>query len=169
MAVNRHVARVASDHCPVVMQVEFQNFKHPKIMRFKDVWLSYPVAYHVVKKASSKKFVGDPMEVLNKKFRFVLRTLFFWNWSKHNSLLELKDKLKVEVDELQNKEANGSGLSDQSILLLKTKVHELNITFTRLNIWWRQRIKVKWIKEGDINSQFFHSFANGRKNGNSIR
>ncbi|KAI0492244.1 hypothetical protein KFK09_026513 [Dendrobium nobile] len=31
-AVNQHVARVASDHCPVVLQLNFQNFQHPKIL-----------------------------------------------------------------------------------------------------------------------------------------
>ncbi|KAI0492362.1 hypothetical protein KFK09_026633 [Dendrobium nobile] len=121
-AVNRHVARVASDHCPVVLQLNFRNFHHPKIMR-----------------------------------------------SKHNSLKELKEKLKKEVDDLQNEETNESGLSEESVMLLKFKVHELNTTLARLNVWWRQRVKVKWIKESDINSQFFHSFANGRKNGNLIK
>ncbi|KAI0530913.1 hypothetical protein KFK09_000461 [Dendrobium nobile] len=120
--VNRHVARVASNYCPVVLQLNFQNFHHPKIMR-----------------------------------------------SKHNSLMELKEKLKKEVDDLQNEETNGSGLSEESVMLLKSKVHELNTTLARLNVWWRQRVKGKWIKESDINSQFLHSFPNGRKNGNLIK
>ncbi|XP_020681220.1 uncharacterized protein LOC110098664 [Dendrobium catenatum] len=121
-AVNRQVARVASDHCPVVLKLNFWNFHHPKILL-----------------------------------------------SKHNSLMELKEKLKKEADDLQNEETNGSGLSEKSVLLLKSKVHELNTTLARLNVWWRQRVKVKWIKESDINSQFFHSFGNGRKNGNLIK
>ncbi|KAI0496277.1 hypothetical protein KFK09_022591 [Dendrobium nobile] len=64
---------------------------------------------------------------------------------------------------------HGANNLKQSMILLKSKVHELNTTLARLNIWWRQRVKLKWIKESDINSQFFHAFANGRKNGNFIK
>ena len=42
-------------------------------------------------------------------------------------------------------------------LLLKEEVH------------WRQKSRVKWIKEGDCNSKFFHRMANGRRSGKFIK
>ncbi|XP_039123300.1 uncharacterized protein LOC120259908 [Dioscorea cayenensis subsp. rotundata] len=35
-------------------------------------------------------------------------------------------------------------------------------------IYWRQRSRAQWIKEGDENTKFFHAVANGRKNRNFI-
>ncbi|KAK3189699.1 hypothetical protein Dsin_029260 [Dipteronia sinensis] len=33
---------------------------------------------------------------------------------------------------------------------------------------WRQKARVKWLKEGDTNSKFFYSMANGRRRNNYI-
>ncbi|XP_020682306.1 uncharacterized protein LOC110099480 [Dendrobium catenatum] len=94
---------------------------------------------------------GSDMEALNKKLSRVLKALFFWSKAKHQKLEELKESLKVEIEELQS------------------KAKEFNCTLARLNTWWRQRAIVKWMKEGDSNSTFFYAFANGRRNGNSIK
>ncbi|KAI0529132.1 hypothetical protein KFK09_001679 [Dendrobium nobile] len=166
---NRHVAQVASDHYPVVFQIFTKEFQKSKMLRFEDLWLSYHASFNVVNKAWSKLVEGDPMEVLNKKFHKMLRALFFWSRDKHQNLLELKEKLKKEVADLQNVEMNGEVSADETHLLLKIKVHDLNVTLARLNMWWRQRVKVKWLEEGDTNSTFFHAFANDRRNGNFIK
>lgn len=35
-------------------------------------------------------------------------------------------------------------------------------------VYWRQRLRVQWLKEGDENMKSFHTVANGRKNQNFI-
>ena len=42
-------------------------------------------------------------------------------------------------------------------MLLKEEVH------------WRQKSRVKWIKEGDCNPKFFHRMANGRRSRKFIK
>ena len=39
----------------------------------------------------------------------------------------------------------------------------------REEIHWRQKAKVKWVKDGDCNSKLFHKVANGRQNRNFIK
>lgn len=34
---------------------------------------------------------------------------------------------------------------------------------------WRQKARLKWLKERDNNTKFFHSFANGRRTNNAFR
>ena len=46
---------------------------------------------------------------------------------------------------------------------------ELEELILREEVHWRQKAKVKWIKEGDCNSKFFHKVANGKRNRKFIK
>ncbi|RVW99807.1 LINE-1 retrotransposable element ORF2 protein [Vitis vinifera] len=46
---------------------------------------------------------------------------------------------------------------------------ELEEIILREEIHWRQKAKVKWVKDGDCNSKLLHKVANGRRNKNFIK
>lgn len=52
---------------------------------------------------------------------------------------------------------------------------EENLGGSRLNasmrkeISWHQKSKIKWVREGDVNSKFFHKTANGRRRKSLIK
>ncbi|RVW47845.1 hypothetical protein CK203_092926 [Vitis vinifera] len=56
---------------------------------------------------------------------------------------------------------------------VKAKLKEWNKGARGINIeggnHWRQKAKVKWVKEGDCNSKFYHKVANGRRNRKYIK
>lgn len=41
---------------------------------------------------------------------------------------------------------------------------EYNIVLIREDTYWRQRAKTYWLREGDLNTQFFHWSATSQKN-----
>ncbi|PKU71909.1 hypothetical protein MA16_Dca013790 [Dendrobium catenatum] len=139
-----------------------------KIIRFEDTWRSYPVAKNIVFHSWSKKDVGDEFVTLQRKLNRTLKALFFWNRNKCKDLNLLKDKLKNEILELQRKEALGISRSADDLVVLRNKVHELNVTLKRLSTWWNQREKARWNEEGDTNSNLLHSYATARRKGNMI-
>ncbi|XP_020689130.2 uncharacterized protein LOC110104390 [Dendrobium catenatum] len=121
LALEKHLSRVASDHCPIILEIFKPITVARKDLRFEDVWASYHGATALVEK--------------------------YWN--------------KIE-------EAEGL-LEDSKLAILRSKINELNCTLARLNIWWRQRAKVRWFEDGDANTSFFHTFANSRRCSNWMK
>ncbi|KAL0928744.1 hypothetical protein M5K25_000663 [Dendrobium thyrsiflorum] len=166
--VVKHLARVASDHCPLLVKIFSNNFHKNKELRFEDVWLSYRASWFIVKFSWQKNMVGSEVEILNKKLRRSLKALYFWSKAKHGDLIKHKEELKVDILKLQEEEATSDSFSELSFMMLRAKIFDLNSTLGRLHTWWNQRAKINWLKEGDTNSKFFHNFASARHNSNGI-
>ena len=83
----------------------------------------------------------------------------------------LKERKKIILDEIANIdviEQEGVLSSDLSAQRVERK-GELEELILREEIHWRQKAKVKWVKDGDCNSKLFHKVANGRRNRNFIK
>ncbi|XP_028549414.1 uncharacterized protein LOC110100125 [Dendrobium catenatum] len=167
LALVKHLSRIALDHCPIFLEVFKSVVSNYKCIHFEDVWSTYHGAFAIVKNTWKMGGGSDPASSLNLKFKRTLKALFYWSTAKFKSLNVLRDSLKKEIYDLQLEEADGM-LSETKLLLLRSKVNELNSTLARLCIWWRQRAKARWLEEGDTDSAFFHSFANARRSTNWI-
>ncbi|RVW74737.1 hypothetical protein CK203_047892 [Vitis vinifera] len=71
----------------------------------------------------------------------------------------------TNIDAIEQEEVLSSDLSAQRVL----RKGELDELILREEIHWRQKAKVKWVKDGDYNSKFFHKVANDRRNRNFIK
>ncbi|RVW82961.1 Transposon TX1 uncharacterized 149 kDa protein [Vitis vinifera] len=61
------------------------------------------------------------------------------------------------------------GLISDLLVQRTLRKWELDELILREEIHWRQKARVKWVKEGDCNSKFFHKVANGRRNRKFIK
>ncbi|KAI0519619.1 hypothetical protein KFK09_007073 [Dendrobium nobile] len=143
----RHLARVASDHCPIALKVFETACKGRSGFKFEDTWLSFKAAEHIVANRWRKTVLGDDMEILNKKCKRTLKDLFYWSNTRLKEFSLEKDILKAEIVKLQEEESEFGWLTEEKLWLLKVKVKELNLVLNNLNTWWKQRAKAKWINE----------------------
>ena len=81
----------------------------------------------------------------------------------HIKKLELMEELQL----LESKENQGLFIVEDRTCRLNTHV-ELERTLLLDEVFWRQKSRIQWLKEGDKNTKFFHRTANANRRNNCI-
>ncbi|KAI0524520.1 hypothetical protein KFK09_003893 [Dendrobium nobile] len=112
LATVKHLVRLASDHCPLLLCLA-PTLQKPegRWLRFEDIWMSYPVTWKIVWKNWSKEDYGLPADVLNRKCHKTFRAMFSWSRNRLKELGELKNLLEARMEELHVIESSDRGLT----------------------------------------------------------
>ncbi|VFQ70642.1 unnamed protein product [Cuscuta campestris] len=109
----------------------------------------------------------------------VKKEVEFWK-QKDASALPDMDEVKHTIWEMDANSASGpDGFneaenifsldpSDGNNILLQQARSELNKFVAREYSYWKQKANLKWVKEGDLNTKFFHAFLKHRRMHQSI-
>jgi hypothetical protein len=116
---------------------------------------------------ASYQFLGTPSFILAKILRALKGDIKNWNTSIFGNVGAL---IKERVDELKALEiaAEGGGLSEVERERKSLLCRDIERALLQEKISWRQKSKVKWLKEGDKCTKFFHMMANSNKRFNTI-
>ena len=68
----------------------------------------------------------------------------------------------------EGKQFKGQSRSEQIVQFVNEARWELNSLLAQEEIYWKQMSKQHWLKERDLNTRFFHSYASGRKRKNAV-
>ena len=103
-----------------------------------------------------------------RRLQYVKAKLKEWN---KFSFGELKEKKKSILNDLANFDAieQVGGLNFDLLSQRASRKGNLEELILREEIHWRQKARVKWVKEGDCNSKFYHKVDNGRRNRKYIK
>lgn len=160
--------RVLSNHCPIILEIKAKD-QGLKPFRCFNVWMSHhDFSSFVTSKWQSYMIEGWGGYVLKEKLK-CLKT-------------DLKQQHKLvfgSIDSRMENQCNGLhsldilddlfGLEDQEIV----RRNEISARLLR-DLKWKdsmllQKSRCKWIKEGDINSWFFHGCINKRRKRNDVK
>lgn len=86
-----------------------------------------------------------------------------WNRMSFKSIQQELDWRKKQLEKLQQR------YPDKETLTRRIQIErDINQLLEKEETMWLQRSHISWMKEGDKNTKFFHSYANGRRRKNMI-
>ncbi|XP_031100850.1 uncharacterized protein LOC116004818 [Ipomoea triloba] len=152
--------RTTSDHAPILLCGNKADLLGPKQFRFQNMWLKHASFEHFVKTNWSVPAIGGGMRALTFKLKRLKQALRVWNREIFGNVFDQVRNLDQSVSDAEKRfdasptQENRELLSyAQASLLQALKLEE---------IYWKQKARVKWLREGDANTSFFHSTVKDR-------
>ncbi|KAK9154956.1 hypothetical protein Sjap_002436 [Stephania japonica] len=159
--------RVTSDHFPVIFDTGYARWG-PTPFRFENVWLSHRGFEHLVRdwwRLSEAE--GGPGYKIMRKLGLFKEHLKQWNQEIFGNVQSMKNDKRRLIDHLDREEAEGRW-DAQKIAQRSAAKNDLDRAVLHENRIASQKLRVKWAKEGDANTKFFHKMLGVRRNKNCI-
>ncbi|XP_019164595.1 PREDICTED: uncharacterized protein LOC109160804 [Ipomoea nil] len=154
------LARTSSDHSPILQSGTNNTLSCPKQFRFQTMWTSHPDFINVVRLNWNQQADGGGMRALAFKIKRLKRCLRIWNRDTFGNVFDRIRVLESSVAEAENTfDDDPSPGSRESLHKLQA---DLLQALKQEEMFWKQKARVKWLKEGDSNTRFFHAVVKDR-------
>ncbi|GAU27412.1 hypothetical protein TSUD_356480 [Trifolium subterraneum] len=142
-----------SDHSSILLQCnpKIKQY-HRKEFRFENSWLKEEDIEEVVNVGWNH---GEDLEIIHR-LTHCADELQRWGRKKRR---RFKEEIKEHEEEMERTRDKGDA-SNTSRFLEAQKQHAK--VLIQEDIFWRQRAKMHWLKDGDLNTKFFHMSASAR-------
>ncbi|KAL5137892.1 putative ribonuclease H protein [Glycine soja] len=157
-----------SDHCPILLRSRTIDWG-PKPFKIMDWWLKDKDFQKMVShRWGNYHPSGWGGYALKMKLKFIKGCL--GQWSSQNGVINASkiQNLKKELNALEAG-SNASILSQAEVELKKSLQEQLWNAALAYESMLRQKSRVKWLREGDRNSAYFHRLINHRRRVNAIQ
>lgn len=160
-------SELGSDHVPIRLESGV-HIPKPRLFRFEQAWCSVDNFFDLIKEWwDHPQPDGCGAFIIAKKTMKLRECLKSWAKTDFGSIKLKKLALLHDLGEL-DAAMESQALTEDELRKDKDLRLEMFTILKQEEIYWKQRARVTWLKEGDENTSYFHSVANGRKNRNFI-
>jgi exonuclease III len=163
----KKLLRVCSDHAPIMLYSGCP-MSGKRAFKFENMWLKEEGFVEKVRGWwNSFQFFGSSSFVLAKKMKALKWELKRWNEEEFG---DVRDKNKASSEELKALDSieEERPLTEEEKERKRQISRELEVSLLQEEISWRQKSRIRWLKEGDKCTKFFHQVANANRRNNSI-
>eukprot|EP00253_Pinus_taeda_P020287 PITA_20287 len=161
--------QAGSDHWPIMLQWSRPESKSNKPFRFESFWFSHPNLKEVVT-AAWKSFtppVGAKMFQFQKKIKYLKQALKTWNRTQFGNIFDERKVLEQQMNTLQQCIIS-EGRKEEYALQEKTLQNQIETQREQEDTLWRQKSKIRWLRDGEKNTKLFHRLTIQRRMHNNI-
>eukprot|EP00253_Pinus_taeda_P016325 PITA_16325 len=158
-----------SDHWPIMLQWSRPGKQYNRPFCFEAFWFTNPNFKDMVR-AAWKSYTppeGPKMFQFQQKLKNLKQVLKVWNKTQFGNILETRKKLEQHMCSLQQTiilEGRTEALAHKEQILWS----EIEAQRLQEEILWRQKSRIRWLKEGEKNTKFFHRSTIQRRMHNNI-
>jgi len=155
-----------SDHWPCVVEIAIA-IHQAKMFRFENHWLNHEDFIQVVVNGwSAPSHVSDPAKVLTAKFKNLRKDLKIWKLKLPKLAIAIQN-IKLVLHFLETIELfRDFSLPEWNFRYLISE--KLIFLLKQQKTYWKQKGKIRWVKEGDASTRFFHAHATIKHINNTI-
>ncbi|XP_012827280.1 PREDICTED: uncharacterized protein LOC105948608 [Erythranthe guttata] len=161
-----HLDYPGSDHCPILLSHNTNTrntTRRRRPFRFEALWIIREDCEAIIQQQWTGNSELNPVEEVLTKTKECRLALLRWSKTTVKQpqmrIAEIRKKLKVLKSGL---------ISEENKAEVKELQAELENLYVDTDMYWRQRSKVQWVREGDRNTSFFHAKATTRKRINTV-
>eukprot|EP00253_Pinus_taeda_P027077 PITA_27077 len=163
------IPSLGSDHWSIRLEIDIKRIQGKRPFRFESFWLRDP---DFIKKVED--WWGNctsqgrcRMHTFQLKLKSLKGQIKRWNKEEFGNILEDKQKLEKEMEDIQQKIIL-KGRTEESINKEGAILGRLEERRKQEEILWRQKSRIKWLREGERNTKFFHQAMIKHRQGNRI-